>query len=276
MKNNNIRIKTRNIHGSIQHYYHFLLGYLLPLVHWLFVEKNISNYENIYIDDPKIMKKHLGVIFPEKVKFYRDDFCSEVKIAKTLYGFDQKDHYPINSIKESTKELKKLLSSAQTFDKENNDNVKKGKILVIDRCKPDEFYKSDECQRKGSGSDRRSTPNLINIKNLIKKYDYKFINLEDESLKNQIELFGGHEFIVAQHGAALSNIIFCNLNSIIIEIRPRRDESDSFLSVSQYEQQNHFENLSKSLGLEYFEVFQEHNHSEFNIDEIVDIIKQKI
>tara|TARA_X000000950_G_C13733914_1_gene585469 strand:+ start:71 stop:907 length:837 start_codon:yes stop_codon:yes gene_type:complete len=277
MKNNSIRIRSRNIHGSVQHYYHFILGYLLPLIHWLYIEKNIFNYEYIYIDDPKIMKKHLKNIFPKKIKFYREDYHSEINMSKTLIGFDQKDNYPLKLIRESTEELKCLLSNSQIFEKENNiDSEKTKKILIINRCKPDKFYSSDECERKGSGIERRSTPNLINIKNLLENYNYKFIDLENDSLKNQIKLFGEHDFIIAQHGAALSNIIFCKKNSIIIEIRPRRDKKDSVLNSSQYKQQNHFEILSQSLGLKYFEVFQEHNHSEFNLKDIVDLIKKNI
>jgi len=192
----------------------------------------------------------------------------------------------LNSIRESTEELKSLLSNSQIDSK---------KILIINRGKPDKFYTSDgipsdtlpggtnslfnsdgtpKRNRKGSSIERRSTPNLINIKNLLE--NYKFIELETESLENQIKLFGEHDIIIAQHGAALTNIIFCKKNSIIIEIRPRRDKKDSVSDSSRYEKQNAFEILSQSLGHKYFEVFQEHNHSEINLKDIVDLIKKNM
>lgn len=283
---------NRVVQGNVQNYTQFLLNYLLPLIHWLYVEKNILRYESIYIEDPKIMRKHLKNIFPKKVKIYKEDYDSEINKSKTLTGFFSRDrpirksNYSLNSIRESTEELKSLLSNSQIDSK---------KILIINRGKPDKFYTSDgissdtlpgganslfnsdgtpKRNRKGSSIERRSTPNLINIKNLLE--NYKFIELETESLENQIKLFGEHDIIIAQHGAALTNIIFCKKNSIIIEIRPRRDKKDSVSDSSRYEKQNAFEILSQSLGHKYFEVFQEHNHSEINLKDIVDLVKKNM
>lgn len=238
------------------------------------------------------MRKHLKNILPKKVKIYKEDYDSEINKSKTLTGFFSRDrpirksNYSLNSIRESTEELKSLLSNSQIDSK---------KILIINRGKPDKFYTSDgissdtlpggtnslfnsdgtpKRNRKGSSIERRSTPNLINIKNLLE--NYKFIELETESLENQIKLFGEHDIIIAQHGAALTNIIFCKKNSIIIEIRPRRDKKDSVSDSSRYEKQNAFEILSQSLGHKYFEVFQEHNHSEINLKDIVDLVKKNM
>ena len=247
-KNKIIKINSKNYSGSYQHYYHFLLGYLLPLVNWLYLEKNFLKYKKIFIEDTKVMNKHIKNVFPKKVEILSKDNRSEIFNNKTLLGFDNRYNYPSNKIKKSNKKLKEILLDKKSFNKSINFNFKKrNKVLVIDRGEPDDFYNSEECVIKDSACQRRSTPNLKNIKELLNGFDYKFVYLEDESLINQIKLFSESDFIIAQHGAALSNIIFCNKNTVIIEIKPHK---------KKYDNQTHFEFLSFVLGLFYFEIFK--------------------
>lgn len=265
LKNKIIKINIKNYSGSYQHYYHFLLGYLLPLVNWLYLEKKIFKYKKIFIEDTKVMNKHIKNVFPKKVEILSKDNKSEIFNNKTLLGFDNHYNYPSNKIKKSAKQLKEFLLGKKSFNLSKNFNFKKRKkVLVIDRGEPDDFYNSEECGIKGSACQRRSTPNLKNIKELLNGFDYKIVYLEDESLINQIKLFSESDFIIAQHGAALSNIIFCKKNTVIIEIRP---------DTKKYGNKVHFEFLSLNLGLIYFEIFQENNHSEVDINEILKIIK---
>ena len=254
---------SKNQSGSYQHYYHFLLGYLLPLVYWLYKEKNISKYKNIFIEDTKVMNKHLKNVFPQKVEIFSKYNKFQILCKKTLLGFDNKNNYPINKIKESTNILKKILSNKPFYQK---DNFKK-KILIIDRGKSEDFYNSDESVIKGSANQRRSTPNLKNIKELLNNFDYKYVYLENESLINQIKMFSESDFIIAQHGAALSNIIFCDKNTVINEIRPNK---------KIFKNKDHFENLALALGLCYEEIFQENNHSEVDIVEIFNNIRSHL
>ena len=240
---------NRVVQGNVQNYTQFLLNYLLPLIHWLYVEKNILRYESIYIEDPKIMRKHLKNILPKKVKIYKEDYDSEINKSKTLTGFFSRDrpirksNYSLNLIRESTEELKSLLSNSQIDSK---------KILIINRGKPDKFYTSD-----GIPSDTLpgGTNSLFNSDGTPKR------NRKGSSIERR---------------STPKNIIFCKKNTIIIEIRPRRDKEDSITDSSRYEKQNAFEILSQSLGHKYFEVFQEHNHSEVDLKDIVDLVKENM
>ncbi len=54
----------------------------------------------------------------------------------------------------------------------------------------------------------------------LKKRGYTSITLSDYSFSDQINLFNNSEHIIGLHGAGFSNIIFCNSNTKILELRP--------------------------------------------------------
>lgn len=95
-------------------------------------------------------------------------------------------------------------------------------LLVVDRGQPQEVF-SKAGHR--SGLFRRSS----NIKEL---YDHikhtkqidstKLVQLEDATLKDNINLFYHAQCVLAQHGGALTNIVFMQPHTKVIEIGYRR------------------------------------------------------
>lgn len=78
--------------------------------------------------------------------------------------------------------------------------------------------------------------NMINEDEIFKLFEQKgFVrySLATLSILEQIELFNGADIIVAAHGAALTNILFCKPNTHIIEIFQARSES-CFYYLSQH------------------------------------------
>ena len=72
----------------------------------------------------------------------------------------------------------------------------------------------------------------------LKAKDFNIITFSDYSISDQIKLFYNANNIVGLHGAGFANIVFCNPNTKIIELR-------GIHSGKQYE------NLSKTCGLNY-------------------------
>jgi hypothetical protein len=90
-------------------------------------------------------------------------------------------------------------------------------------------------------SDKRYIKNSTDVYILLKQIwpNIKKVNLENMELKSQIELFSKANLVVGQHGAGLTNIMWCPKGSKIFEI----DKNMGRL---------HFANMSTYLGHVHF------------------------
>jgi hypothetical protein len=130
------------------------------------------------------------------------------------------------------------------FDIDSNLNGKN--VLLIDRDKPHNFYHT-QAKIKGSGSSRRHIPNIDEIYEylLSKNIAVQKVLLENLSLKEQIILFKTASIVIAQHGASLSNTIWCNPSTKIIEIKTQQNPRC-------------FNKLMNMCNLQHKIVFQQH------------------
>jgi tetratricopeptide (TPR) repeat protein len=71
--------------------------------------------------------------------------------------------------------------------------------------------------RRNQASNRR----LINedeLIDLLKKYDFEAVNLESMTIKQQAELLAQAKVIISPHGSGLTNLVFCQPGTKVIEI----------------------------------------------------------
>lgn len=245
-------IHPQNLYGSIDEYFHFMYGYLFP-----FIQNTKPSYTDLYF----LLECDPFNRFYKELKLYK---ITNVPKGKNLsYNIDMfKSYIGYDSINCDYAFLNiGLLKDKiyQNFDKLNLNNDKN--ILLIDRLPPD--TSNPNPKKHFSGTARRSIPNMEDIKNLLdrKKIPFYFCHTENMSLKEQIEHFAQYKIIIAQHGAALGNIIFCSKNTHVIEIRPQEKNDEPW-----------YENLSKIIGNKLTVVPQEHSHSPVNIELLEKII----
>eukprot|EP00597_Dinobryon_sp_UTEXLB2267_P000401 CAMPEP_0170075644 /NCGR_PEP_ID=MMETSP0019_2-20121128/12751_1 /TAXON_ID=98059 /ORGANISM="Dinobryon sp., Strain UTEXLB2267" /LENGTH=94 /DNA_ID=CAMNT_0010286759 /DNA_START=629 /DNA_END=913 /DNA_ORIENTATION=- len=90
------------------------------------------------------------------------------------------------------------------------------------------------------------------------------MTFENVSLYYQIHMFTSLKVVIAQHGAALSNIVFMtNTNAQVIEILPPCGRSSG-----------RFKNLAAYCNLNYVEVLQEENDGNVDIETIVNLTER--
>lgn len=65
---------------------------------------------------------------------------------------------------------------------------------------------------------RRKITNIEQVKKITNQYGYKYIEMEDFTLEEQIKIVQASTHIVGIHGAALSHLIFAHKNTKVIEI----------------------------------------------------------
>ena len=275
-------LEIQNRNGSVEHYYHFLLGYLIPLVEWysfiaprsdlrvrarscaimdrLTLELNIPGLEIV----PKESLSIAANLLPT---------CDsgQIQVIK-LQGFDHSSRYNGKRLSESARKIHRML--AREVDKcrsaifQNGDD---SPVVMIERCQPDQFYISGAAEIPKSGSQRRSILNHADLVRALVSAGATVISvsLEGKSLAWQIALFQGARCIIAQHGAALANLVFCTPGTTLIEIMPRD------LDVRSHERECFF-NLSRELGIHHRFIHQEGSHSSVSVEELISKWSQSV
>ncbi len=94
---------------------------------------------------------------------------------------------------------------------------------------------------------RRKFVNEEHVIELMKKYDFEIIELENATLKEQVTLFSETKCLVSMHGAALTNMLFMSNNTKVIELY--RKKTNIFSLKSKV-----YSNLAPILALNHAEI----------------------
>jgi len=105
-------------------------------------------------------------------------------------------------------------------------------------------------------NERRSMHNIEEIENVFRSKGFEIIYSEDYSFQRQVELFLNADFVAAIHGAGLTNILFMEEKSSILEIMPDTQGSNSHVSVV-------YQSLAKVLKLNYHMIFSDKSKQDF-------------
>ena len=218
-----IELKINSIYGSITHYFHFFYGVLLPLTlyHIQCKESNFILYGDVgpmksllhslpflitLKEETKERKKLLIPMDTFKLKYSGSRYKQVTMKHKILFCQFIKNHVPfyINDIV-----IKPIVVIERGINNLYKHMSYKGKHPDLERL------------GKLSGNERRYIGNhKIVLKSIEKEYPDKVQNvqLENTSLYYQYHLFNNAKVIIASHGAALSNIIFMEEGTHVIEI----------------------------------------------------------
>lgn len=143
-------------------------------------------------------------------------------------------------------------------------NIIKGKRIFITR-------KNSETQH--GGNLLRYIKNEPDLKKMLSKYNFEFIQLEDYNTEEKIKLFMESDTILSSNSGALTLCLFSNTNANIIEILKKGTTGFTH---------EHYNILSRSLKLNYhrYTSITEDYNGNFNLDidsfekYIIDIIQR--
>ena len=209
-----------------KNYFHWLFD-ILPRLH---ITLNYIDYEKInYFYMPKLKKfqiktlrclgiKNFKVLDSEKYKHVK---AKEIIVSEHPWYhkgtiFAESDNIPkwiIYWLKESFAHLKK--------------NKKKDKKIFIDRSES-EFKHCKFINNK-------------EIKKILKKKGFEIVKTGQLDFISQINLFSNAKMVVGPHGAAFSNLIFCEKKTKVLEIKP-------------FAQPNNYKMISKINKLKYSQI----------------------
>ncbi len=264
-------LTIRNRAGSVEHFYHFLLGFFLPLCAYLdgaprhapVLVRSCGPMDRIIreLDLPGLVivdrEAHAAMRAPSHANARPPKYA-------VLPSLDVVQRQPMVDIEG----LRKGVSFAMRrwgerisghMDAIVRSRPARPRVIIIERGRAHPFYLSGRAERRASGRERRY---IANHAELVAALTLRFpgaqnLQLEDLALAEQIALFRTADVVIAQHGAALANIVWMRTGAQVIEVRPPQRWSA------------HFERLAGPLGLSYGSVGQDGNFGPVNADAVM-------
>jgi hypothetical protein len=80
-------------------------------------------------------------------------------------------------------------------------------------------------------TEKRKLENIEEIEELLKQFNFKTI--QPELLNNPYPIFNNADIVVGEHGAGLSNCVFCKPTTNIVELIPINHINPHFISISK-------------------------------------------
>jgi hypothetical protein len=264
MAEDKIYLSFKNFDGSVQHYFHFTLSFLVPLVIRLGNPPAEARSKKVVIRSCGPMDRHLLALnYPNleiipafKHKFGVSSLWGKIKAGEHILGYDAIDRYDKSVFRDAAQLVKARLNI-----KKNEKNSRFPRVIIVNRSL-DRFYNSRSSEKKGSGIQRRSIPNFQDLEKHLASIcpNFKSFVLEGASLAEQVEEFQNADIVIAQHGAALVNMIYCKPEAKIIEIAPPNPPAEFFAL------------LAECLGLNYCFHRQESIHANVNPHELAALL----
>lgn len=213
--------------GSLNHCYHFWMGYYLPACEWMIENPDVKSIRMIECGP---MTRWITYL-----KRYRDIDIIKPRTALNFYVGDKPSHIfkkqdsPDNIINVS------YLSKTNTikenfFPKRNNFDTE---IAIIERKDPNRKY----------------IPNLNDIKPVFENVGTtEIIDTVSLSVPQTVDKFSEVKILVGQFGAGLTNMIWMKPGSIVIEIRPPQNDTGILYANDVYK------DIAYKLGIKHIVV----------------------
>jgi hypothetical protein len=242
--------------GSVEHFYHFLLGYLLPIALWH--EGTGGAAATVRDCGPMapwldLLQGHidLEVIAPGLMlqRLVRGD-----QAATVLAPLDDPrsfDHEMLQRFREFGRAIAGPDAMAAPAP---------ARITLVDRGASHPHFDTSAAEIPLSGSTRRSVPNMQDLAAALTAVGtVELTDLADLTPAQQILVSTQTSIFVAQHGAALANMVWMAPGSSVVEIQSPQAPSEAGI----------FEGLARACGLNYVVVHQESDHSPIDIATVI-------
>ena len=256
-----IHFSTERVAGSVQHYYHFLLGLLVPLVNFIIDDEDFRKRVGLYLRSSgpldrivtELDLEDIHILPPERHQEMQGQRLLPLRLVN-LKGLDTEDRFDPVIFRRVSRFVRdrlqpEVLRTVQSLPPRDP------RVLLIRRDEPEQFYSTAAAEIKTAGAQRRSISNHAEIRRAVERVVGPCLEVDFEraTLAEQIALLSWAKVIVAQHGAALANLIWSNPPAHVIEIVPRPMQP-------RVERLQTFGRLAAGLGLTHEIVWQDDLH----------------
>ncbi len=246
--------------STLNNYYHFLTGYLTPIIDTL-LKKNNKNTTYIVRDCGLMnewflpLKEYYKIKILDIEKFLFKSSDSQNKII--FNNYDNPELFKTNN-------MDILLNEVKNFYKVTNLKNEEKNIAILSR----EFAIKNISQFTQTSGKSRFIENIDELLNSINKLNK--CNLIDTSTLNcqeAIDSYSKINFLIGQWGAGLTNMIWMPPKSTIVEITAKE-------KITQDHWKDCYKNLALMLGHNFISIeAQETWNGSVDINKILELIK---
>ncbi len=204
--------------GSREHYFHFLIGYLLPLI-WEQNKRQLDAFN--VLDCGPIITPILSETLSRLGYNFEIKTVSEVNHKIYVEPWDIEWYNNINPDKLFT--VVNLVTKAWEQFTCYNDNCATSENLLIQRSNPHSYYLDGSAERHGYGLSRRGITNMDEISTqLFKKGTNHSIYLPgNHCLGCQIKTFSKTNRLFGLRGAEWANLVWANSDVKVLIVDPK-------------------------------------------------------
>lgn len=250
-------LKLDNREGSVEHYYHYIFGYLAPIL--LREPKKLPPFNYLVRSCGPMDKITAEFNFTDITVIPKQDWIGIVALhtvpGRKLVGMDHPSCYD-PAVLQRYREIVHARLNVPVPERADL-------TVIINRGESPAFYQSDAAENKRSANIRRSVPNMDEVVAAVREVrpDVQVVELETASLAEQVALFSRAKTVIAQHGAALTNVLWMPPGGHVVEFVPTEITRGKF--------ERHFADLALATGQTYAVVPQAHCHAKIDAGKVV-------
>lgn len=210
-----------NWQGTPEHFYHFFLGYFMPLVLWqertevTEVAVRDCGPMNVWFD---LLREGTDVeLIPPGVMLER--LLSHRQERVILHDWDNPTRFHRSSLEAFTQAVLSRVVEPAAASGAGGAGARR--ITLLERRPNPDYYHSGAAETPGGGSQWRSVPNIDEIADALAPLgDVRIVDTAELTPAEQVRTVHDTDLLVAQHGAGLANMVWLPHGAAVIELLP--------------------------------------------------------
>ncbi len=252
--------------GSVEHFYHFLFGYLLP---FLEACHPLRGQHRFLLRDCGPMNRLMDELTGFEIRRWPAGMVLTAVVGSNPSlaavprlvppGFDAPDSYDAARFRRLRRLVPALFAAPLAAAAARYPGAAAERlVLVVDRAPPHPFYASARAEAPGAGAERRSIPNIAELQAaLAARHATLLVRLEALPFFDQVHLFSRAWRVVGQHGAGLAHMIWAREDAALVEVLP----NPGGVPVDRIAHADFFRGICGALGMRWHGVAQPGDHA---------------